>query len=167
MRRALPTSIGGHDPGAARSDEVGRRVRSAAPGVAPAPNRASARGDRGAGRRDDPQIAKTLPPSARGIRLDEDEGELLRHDDADLSPLARPDSVCYVIYTSGSTGTPKGVAVRHDNLVNYTSFICRLLQLDEHDAGGGLSFATVSTLAADLGKHLRVPRAGLGRLPCT
>jgi amino acid adenylation domain-containing protein len=61
----------------------------------------------------------------------------------------------YVIYTSGSTGVPKGVAVRHSNLVNYSSFICR--RLNTQGAADGLNFATVSTLSADLGNTCIFP----------
>ena len=52
----------------------------------------------------------------------------------------------YVIYTSGSTGAPKGVATIHRNVANYTQSICRILSLTDP-----LTFADVSTLAADLG----------------
>jgi amino acid adenylation domain-containing protein len=65
------------------------------------------------------------------------------------------DDLVYVIYTSGSTGTPKGVAVRHRNLVNYSSFITRRLRLNEHP--DGLQFATVSTIGADLGNTCIYP----------
>lgn len=71
-------------------------------------------------------------------------------------PSGNPDStaqaedLCYVIYTSGSTGTPKGVAVRHRNLVNYVDFILRLLRTRQ-SGKGGLRFALVSSIAADLG----------------
>jgi amino acid adenylation domain-containing protein len=66
-----------------------------------------------------------------------------------------PEDLVYVIYTSGSTGTPKGVAVRHFNLVNYSHFICRRLELDKHQEG--LNFATVSTISADLGNTCIFP----------
>ena len=66
-----------------------------------------------------------------------------------------PADLAYVIYTSGSTGTPKGVAVRHSNLVNYAWFIKGLLKLDSET--DGLHFATVSTLAADLGNTCIYP----------
>jgi amino acid adenylation domain-containing protein len=66
-----------------------------------------------------------------------------------------PESLVYVIFTSGSTGTPKGVGVRHRNLVNYTNFIRRRLELDRYPQG--LNFATVSTLSADLGNTAIFP----------
>ncbi|GHO70193.1 hypothetical protein KSC_090850 [Ktedonobacter sp. SOSP1-52] len=58
----------------------------------------------------------------------------------------RPDDLAYVIYTSGSTGVPKGVEVRQGSVSNYIQAICELLEVDE-----GWHFATVSSLAADLG----------------
>jgi amino acid adenylation domain-containing protein len=70
-------------------------------------------------------------------------------------PVTTPENLAYVIYTSGSTGTPKGVAVRHRNLVNYTAFIQRRLELEKQDAP--LHFATVSTLGADLGNTCIYP----------
>lgn len=78
--------------------------------------------------------------------------------DAPELEIERPDNfanagavedVVYVIYTSGSTGTPKGVIISHASLVTYSTFMCRLLKVEEHPEG--LHFATVSTLAADLG----------------
>jgi amino acid adenylation domain-containing protein len=66
-----------------------------------------------------------------------------------------PENLVYVIYTSGSTGVPKGVGVRHRNLVNYSSFITRRLELEKYPAG--LEFATVSTLGADLGNTCIYP----------
>ncbi|HEX6284218.1 MAG TPA: AMP-binding protein, partial [Pyrinomonadaceae bacterium] len=69
----------------------------------------------------------------------------------DVPAAGFPDHIAYVIYTSGSTGTPKGVAVTRRNLLNYTMYICRRLQLDLETNSEPLSFATVSTLAADLG----------------
>ena len=59
---------------------------------------------------------------------------------------AHPMELAYVMYTSGSTGVPKGVAVTHLGVLNYTDFIQRAVA-----AKPGLSFATVSTLGADLG----------------
>jgi amino acid adenylation domain-containing protein len=66
-----------------------------------------------------------------------------------------PENLVYVLYTSGSTGVPKGVAVRHRNLVNYSDFISKRLELAKHPEG--LQFATVSTLGADLGNTCIYP----------
>ena len=56
------------------------------------------------------------------------------------------ENLVYVIFTSGSTGRPKGVAVEHRQLVNYVNAIWEKLGLSP-----GSSFASVSTIAADLG----------------
>ncbi|HEX8354800.1 MAG TPA: amino acid adenylation domain-containing protein, partial [Pyrinomonadaceae bacterium] len=64
----------------------------------------------------------------------------------DLPNLAAAENLAYVIHTSGSTGTPKGVCVEHRQLLNYLHGVRERLQLDE-----GASYATVSTIAADLG----------------
>jgi amino acid adenylation domain-containing protein len=66
-----------------------------------------------------------------------------------------PEDLAYVIYTSGSTGTPKGVSIRHRNLVNYTSYVQRWLELEKQPQP--LHFATVSTLGADLGNTCIYP----------
>src|SRR5204863_7795828 len=66
--------------------------------------------------------------------------------DEDLPNAADPGSLVYVIYTSGSSGKPKGVAVGHHQLFNYVNAILRKLDLPSES-----SYATVSTLAADLG----------------
>jgi amino acid adenylation domain-containing protein/non-ribosomal peptide synthase protein (TIGR01720 family) len=55
-------------------------------------------------------------------------------------------NLAYVIFTSGSTGRPKGVAVEHRQVVNYTNAIWETLDLP-----AASSFASVSTIAADLG----------------
>jgi len=64
---------------------------------------------------------------------------------------AHPLSLAYVIYTSGSTGRPKAVAITHQGLGNYALAIRELLGLDRGDGESGLTFAAVSTPAADLG----------------
>ncbi len=56
------------------------------------------------------------------------------------------EDLIYVIYTSGSTGVPKGVMVCQSSVVNYTQALCEQLR-----AEAGWQYATVSTLAADLG----------------
>ncbi|QLC72649.1 amino acid adenylation domain-containing protein [Pseudomonas sp. LPB0260] len=60
------------------------------------------------------------------------------------SPTA--DTSAYVLFTSGSTGKPKGVSVSHGNVAHYSQAIRQCLAI-----GGGLHYAHVSTLAADLG----------------
>jgi amino acid adenylation domain-containing protein len=59
---------------------------------------------------------------------------------------AGPDNLAYVIYTSGSTGRPKGVGIEHRQLRNYV-----LGMLERMPLPAGASWATVSTIAADLG----------------
>jgi amino acid adenylation domain-containing protein len=58
---------------------------------------------------------------------------------------AGAENLAYVVFTSGSTGTPKGVAVEHRQLVNYVA-----AAVDRLDLTVAKSFATVSTIAADL-----------------
>lgn len=82
----------------------------------------------------------------RHIYLDREWPAILAGADQPLKRDVRPENVAYVIYTSGSTGRPKGVAVEHRQVVNYVSGLLDRLSLDEQ-----ASFATVSTVAADLG----------------
>jgi amino acid adenylation domain-containing protein len=83
---------------------------------------------------------------ARRICLDAD-----AHLIAQESPRAPASGVglenlIYVLFTSGSTGRPKGVATEHRHLLCYLAGILERLALR-----AGRTFATVSTLAADLG----------------
>ena len=66
-------------------------------------------------------------------------------------------NLAYVLYTSGSTGRPKGVAVEHRQLLNYIHGVITRLELSECS-----SFATVSTLAADLGNTVIFPALSTG-----
>src|SRR5437879_6477628 len=79
--------------------------------------------------------------------MDCDRARLAREPATNPGSVAGPKDLIYVIFTSGSTGVPKGVATRHENVVNYTHSICRILKVEE----AGFSFANVSTLSADLG----------------
>ncbi len=85
------------------------------------------------------------------VCLDRDAASWESESESNLTQIGLPEQLAYVIYTSGSTGTPKGVAVTRRNLLNYTLFMCRRLQLELSSDSDPLSFATVSTLAADLG----------------
>ena len=72
----------------------------------------------------------------------------------DDNPINRVNlsNPAYVIYTSGSTGMPKGVIVEHKQLLNYVKGIREVLDLEQ-----GASYASVSTLAADLGNTVIYP----------
>jgi amino acid adenylation domain-containing protein/thioester reductase-like protein/non-ribosomal peptide synthase protein (TIGR01720 family) len=61
-------------------------------------------------------------------------------------PEVKPDDLAYVLFTSGSTGVPKGVMITHRNVEHYVTAIRERLTIDTP-----LSYAHVSTLAADLG----------------
>ena len=97
----------------------------------------------------------TRLPEWANFCLDRDASFLDQQPTSNPKLLNSPDDLVYVIYTSGSTGVPKGVAVRHSNLVNYSSFICQ--RLNTQAAADGLNFATVSTLSADLGNTCIFP----------
>ncbi|WP_164002997.1 non-ribosomal peptide synthetase, partial [Pyxidicoccus caerfyrddinensis] len=86
------------------------------------------------------------------IRLDADAPVLTGRSDADPVPVAAPENLAYVIFTSGSTGRPKGVAIEHRQLINYVEGVSRRLELPD-----SASFASVSTLAADLGNTAVFP----------
>jgi len=98
-----------------------------------------------------------LMPTFEGhtVLIDRGQERWLNGPFTNLDSVNTPESLAYVIYTSGSTGTPKGVAVRHRNLVNYTEFIQRRLELEKYPQP--LHFATVSTLSADLGNTCIYP----------
>ena len=73
---------------------------------------------------------------------------------------AGPQHLAYIIYTSRITGQPKGVAVEHRQLAAYLYGVRDRLGL-EH----GASYATVSTLSADLVDTAVFLRPGVGRMP--
>jgi len=68
-----------------------------------------------------------------------------------------PSNLAYVIYTSGSTGRPKGVGIEHRHIVSYVLGISERLAL-----GPGMHYATVSTIAADLGNTVVFPALATG-----
>ena len=88
----------------------------------------------------------------RVVCLDTD-AHLIASESVDGSVKAVSDqNLAYVIFTSGSTGRPKGVAVEHRQLINYLEAIWERLDLP-----AGSSFATASTIAADLGNTAIFP----------
>jgi len=88
-----------------------------------------------------------LPPTGTPTRfLDLHDWSFADEPSENLDRSIHPMELAYVMYTSGSTGVPKGVAVTHLGVLNYSNFIRRAVEAEP-----GLSFATVSTLGADLG----------------
>jgi amino acid adenylation domain-containing protein len=85
-------------------------------------------------------------PDVRAICLDTEGGAIALADAGNPAATATPASLMYVLFTSGTTGEPKGVAVEHCQLYCYLCGILEQLNLPTR-----ASFATVSTLAADLG----------------
>jgi amino acid adenylation domain-containing protein/non-ribosomal peptide synthase protein (TIGR01720 family) len=88
------------------------------------------------------------------------DGDWSEGDDGDtLAPVNRsvPQGTAYVIFTSGSTGRPKGVVVEHRQLLNYTTGILEVLA-----SRADWSFATVTTVAADLGNTAIFPALASG-----
>jgi len=86
------------------------------------------------------------------ICLDTDGETIAQHPEENLPCEITSENSVYVIYTSGSTGKPKGVAIEHRQLINYLYGI-----LERLDLPTGSSFATVSTIAADLGNTAIFP----------
>jgi amino acid adenylation domain-containing protein len=98
-------------------------------------------------------LAGKLPSGVRCVALEE-----LDQDPAEFSAAdVRPEHLAYVIYTSGSTGRPKGVAIEHRNIVNYVNGVLERLRLEP-----GMHYATVSTIAADLGNTVVFPALASG-----
>ncbi|WP_286191373.1 non-ribosomal peptide synthetase, partial [Comamonas sp. JC664] len=93
------------------------------------------------------RLAESLHWESGGVLcLDSDEPTWAEWSELNPRPVTAPENLAYVIFTSGSTGRPKGVAIEHRQLVHYVEGVSRRLDLPE-----GASFASVSTLAADLG----------------
>lgn len=64
----------------------------------------------------------------------------------------QPEDPVYIIYTSGTTGKPKGVIVSHRAIANYVSAVNARIGFQ-----AGERYATVSTIAADLGNTMIFP----------
>ena len=61
-------------------------------------------------------------------------------------------NLAYIIFTSGSTGKPKGVGVEHRQITSYLNAVGERIDLSPQS-----SYATVSTIAADLGNTVLFP----------
>ena len=102
-------------------------------------------------------LSKMPDFSGEIVCLDQDWSEF------DSLPSSNPCATCfaqnlaYIIYTSGSTGIPNGVGISHRSIVNYARFICGKLQADAASEHAPLNFATISTIAADLGNTCVFP----------
>src|SRR5215213_4225019 len=98
-------------------------------------------------------LAKDLPTmTASVVCLDTDQQLLETQSSTDLNIQVEMENLAYVIFTSGSTGQPKGVAIEHRQLLNYIRAINH--RVDFPTPAG---FATVSTIAADLGNTMIYP----------
>ncbi|HAG82191.1 MAG TPA: non-ribosomal peptide synthetase, partial [Cyanobacteria bacterium UBA12227] len=93
------------------------------------------------------------------VCLDTDWEVISQQPEENLPGQVSPENLAYIIYTSGSTGQPKGVAIEHRQLLNYLHGILERLDLPK-----GASFATVSTVAADLGNTAIFPALSTGGL---
>ncbi|MEH2128461.1 non-ribosomal peptide synthetase [Nostoc sp.] len=93
------------------------------------------------------RLVDNLPTDVAEIVCLDTDWDLIadRKDDNPASAVTAQNLV-YVLFTSGSTGKPKGVAIEHRQLLNYLHGITQRLDLSTTT-----NFATVSTLAADLG----------------
>lgn len=93
------------------------------------------------------RLVDSLPIDvAQIVCLDTDWDKIADHRDKNSTSEVTAQNLVYVLFTSGSTGKPKGVAIEHRQLLNYLEGITQRL-----DLSASTNFATVSTLAADLG----------------
>jgi amino acid adenylation domain-containing protein len=94
---------------------------------------------------------------ARVITVDADWQTIAGYSEENPCSDVEPGNLIYIIFTSGSTGTPKGVAIEHRPLLNYIYTIRQRLQLPFP-----ASYATVSSIAADLGNTCVFPSLCFG-----
>ncbi|HYO70115.1 MAG TPA: amino acid adenylation domain-containing protein, partial [Archangium sp.] len=98
-------------------------------------------------------LAEELPSQGGFVvSLDAEDGLLESQPEEAPESEVSPGNAAYVIYTSGSTGRPKGVCIEHGQLACYVAGVSNRLELPR-----GMSFASVSTLAADLGHTALFP----------
>ncbi|WP_265270279.1 non-ribosomal peptide synthetase [Nostoc sp. KVJ3] len=93
------------------------------------------------------RLVDSLPIDvAQIVCLDTDWDSIAQCKNENPTSEVTAQNLVYVLFTSGSTGKPKGVAIEHRQLLNYLHGITQRL-----DFSATNNFATVSTLAADLG----------------
>jgi len=93
------------------------------------------------------EVGTHLPEwGERTLWLEDLEQEMSEAPASDLAGGSEMGDLAYIIYTSGSTGMPKGVMIQQGSVVNYALALCDVLRTEP-----GWQYATVSTLAADLG----------------
>ncbi len=80
------------------------------------------------------------------FNLSKEEDVLRTYPDSNPEVKVEKENLMYILFTSGTTGRPKGVMVEHRQYLNYLQGIIRRL-----DIQGPMSFAIVTTFAADLG----------------
>ncbi len=90
--------------------------------------------------------------SVQNIFIDDEQEKIEDFDDSSPRLEIAPDDTAYIIYTSGTTGNPKGVCIPHSSLVNYTDSVSDSIGFRKNS-----SYATVSTIAADLGNTMIFP----------
>jgi amino acid adenylation domain-containing protein/non-ribosomal peptide synthase protein (TIGR01720 family) len=107
--------------------------------------------------------AGSLPAGAgRLVLLDGDREAIAERSAAPVDITPDPAMLAYVLLTSGSTGRPKPVGVHHGAIANYTHAILEELEAGRWDSAGGLGFAFVSSLQADLGNTSIFPALASG-----
>ncbi|MSU58570.1 MAG: amino acid adenylation domain-containing protein [Pedosphaera sp.] len=97
-------------------------------------------------------VAELPTAGQRVICLDRDWPEIAQQRGTNPASGVTVKDLAYVVFTSGSTGRPKGVGVEHRQLLNYVFGVRERLDLP-----AGASYATVSTIAADLGNTAIFP----------
>jgi amino acid adenylation domain-containing protein len=97
-------------------------------------------------------VSKIPADTTQIICLDTDSELINAENPEDFPTTVQPENLVYAIYTSGSTGQPKAVLVEHRQLTNYLYGI-----VDQLNLSACMNFATVSSLAADLGNTVIFP----------
>lgn len=102
-------------------------------------------------------VEKFSECKAQVINVDADWQTITEYGEENPYSYVEPGNLIYIIYTSGSTGTPKGVAIEHRQVLNYIYAIRQRLQFPFP-----ASYATVSSIAADLGNTCVFPSLSFG-----